>query len=133
VWPYVNGKALVHGLSLEEMDASDMLDVLHFFFEEDHHYVSEESAKSRSSLREALYKDLYNRTYKYAYTSAKKQPGMGDFDADDYGTFSVEQADALSVNPFNPRERETKPYVAPTPMNANSPNPFGGILDSPLN
>lgn len=101
--------------------------MLHFFFEEDNHYVSEESAKSRSSLREALYRDLYNREYRYKYVESKKSSNSQDF-----GTFSDDQADALSVNPFDPKEKETKPYIPPTPMDASSADPFGGVLDGPM-
>jgi len=127
MWPYVNGKALVSGLNLRQMDAADMVSVLHFFFEEDNHYVSQESAESRTSLREAMYRDLYNKEYRYKTAKAKKPNEFQEF-----GTFSEDQADAMSVSPFNPKEKETKPYIPPTPMDANSASPFGGVLDGPM-
>ena len=130
VWPYVNGKALFQGIRLGSLDAEDMLDILHYLFEEDNHFVSEESANSRSGLRDNMYKDLYNKEYKYKYVSkSKSSSSVGN--AEDFGTFSVEDADAMSVTPFNPRE--TKPYVPPTPFDPNKQNPFDGILDGPLN
>lgn len=104
-----------------------MVSILHFFFEEDNHYTSEESAKSRSSLREAFYRDLYNKEYRYRYVGSKENQKSEDF-----GTFSDDQADALSINPFNPKEKETKPYIPPTPVDANSASPFGGVLDGPM-
>ena len=49
------------GKTLGDMEAGDMVDVIHFLFEEDSHYVSEESAKSRTGVRVSLYKDLYGQ------------------------------------------------------------------------
>lgn len=118
------------GIRIGSMDAEDALDILHFLFEEDNHFVSEESAISRSGLRDTIYRDLYNREYKYKYTPKKRPTGPRN-NADDFGTFNVEDADAMSVTPFNPRE--TKPYVPPTPFDPTKQNPFEGVLDGPLN
>lgn len=141
MWPYVNGKSLMSGLDLLEMEASETLDVIHFLFEEDSHHVSEESAKSRSDMRSALYRDLYGKEYKYKYTSRSsssststgRSASASGVDLDEWGTFSDVQAESLNANQFKPRERETKPYIPPTNVNANSPVPFGGALDAPLN
>jgi hypothetical protein len=35
LWPFVNGKALTDGLQLSSMEASDMLDVAHYYLESD--------------------------------------------------------------------------------------------------
>ena len=132
LWPYVNGKALTYGIRLGELDASDMLDILHFFFEEDNHYVSGESAKSRDELRKNMYRTMYNREYKYAHKEQgtnRKTPSL-----DDWGTFSDEDAAAFNQGVFTAKQdQETKPYIPPTSVNADSPFPFGTGLDSPLN
>lgn len=117
------------------MEASQMMDVLHYYFEEDNHFVSEESAQSRSNIREHLYRELYKIEYKYKY-EAKKEPKKFDFDEEEsnYGSFSEEQAESLGgVKPFNPRAQETKPYIPPTPVDPDSSSPFGPVLDAPLN
>jgi hypothetical protein len=52
----VNGKAIVYGLRLSSMDASDMIDVLHYFFEEDALAISEIHAETRSQIRKGIMK-----------------------------------------------------------------------------
>jgi hypothetical protein len=129
VWPYVNGKATFQGVDLESLDGPVMVDVVHYIFEDDHAYVSQESMEAQSSLRVNLYRTLYNKEYKYAVKSQSKQQGAyaQDFDFD-YGP----EDDGL-VTPFSPKEKEpTKPYVPPTPFNPNSADPFGGVLSPPL-
>jgi len=63
LWPYVNGKALVNGLRLEEMELSDMLDVIHYFYEEDLNYASVEQAQMTDARRVTLFKQLYGIDY----------------------------------------------------------------------
>jgi hypothetical protein len=117
----VNGKALVSGLDLKTMNAADMVDVLHYFFEEDSHYLSEIQSDTRSNLRTSLYKTMYNTTYKYAVS---RQPDRSrNFDSDDFDT---------DLDPFGDDIKETKPYVPPTNFNPDSTNPFNGLLDAPL-
>lgn len=89
-----------------------MLDVIHFFFEEDSRYVSGEEAEGVSALRTYMYRDLYGVTYQYA--SSKSQNNSLDFD--DYSEFS----------------NVTKPYVPPTEFNPGASNPFGSLLDAPI-
>ena len=124
------------GLRLSELDAVDLMSVLPFLLEEELHVVSEESAASRSGLRVTLYQDFYGTTYKYPYKSKNSTGRRSSSMAmgDDFGTFSEEDAAALGdVKPFNPRQQETKPFVPSTPFDPTSDNPFGGILDAPLN
>jgi hypothetical protein len=130
VWPYVNGKALVNGLRLENMEASDMLDVLHYFFEESSNFSSAEQAKASDQLRVRLYKDLYNRNYKFATKS-----NSGGFTASGGMDFEAENDDPApeKVEPFNPRHKEpTKAFVAATPVGDDDVNPFKGVLDAPI-
>ena len=129
VWPYVNGKALVNGLRLETMEASDMLDVLHYFFEESVNFSTAEQAKAADQLRIKLYKDMYNRSYKYA---AKSSGGFTASGGMDFEAENPEPA-AEKVEPFNPRHKEpTKAFVAATPVGDDDVNPFKGVLDAPI-
>lgn len=127
----MNGKALTLGVNLKEMPVSDMLDVIHFFFEEDFiHISSGEQAEARDKSRSMLYSQLYMREYKYAtQTKSTKvmSPGIGgpldeDLEVEDIPT---------PIDPFQ-RSRETKPYIPPTHVNENSRLPFGAALDEPL-
>ena len=65
LWPYVNGRAIVNGLQLASMDASDMLDVLHYFLEDDMNYSTAEQAEARDNSRSAIYEAMYSSSYKY--------------------------------------------------------------------
>lgn len=107
LWPYVNGKAITLGLDLEEMEMSRMLDVLHYFFEEDSRYGSAEEAEAVSEMRTTLYAVMYGTKYDYRINIDKtgKSSGMGG---------------------------STKPYIPPTDFDADSASPFGSVLDSPL-
>lgn len=105
LWPYINGKAITLGLNLGEMDVTQMLDVLHFFFEEDSRYSTAEEAEAVSKLRSTVYGVLYGTTYKYASTSS---PGTSSSSMD------------------------VKPYIPPTEFDPDSFQPFGSVLDSPL-
>lgn len=122
LWPYVNGKALVNGIRLEEMDAPDMLDVIHYFFEEDSRYASAEQAEASNRAREIIYSDLYNT--RYPYSTSGGQGISKDFD--------IEPEE--EITPFDPMQKKqpTKPFIAPTQVNASLPQPFGGFIDGPL-
>lgn len=113
------------------MHVSDMLDVIHFFFEEDFiHISSGEQAEARDKSRSMLYSQLYMREYKYATQTTSTRvmsPGIGgpldeDLEVEDIPT---------PIDPFQ-RSRETKPYIPPTHVNENSRLPFGAALDEPL-
>jgi hypothetical protein len=114
----------VNGLRLEEMELSDMLDVVHYFYEEDLNYASVEQAQMTDARRLTLFKQLYGTDYKYASEDIKnKTAGSSanfDFDFD-------------NLAPFDPTNAETKPFVPATNMDETSSNPFGDILDAPIN
>jgi hypothetical protein len=129
----MNGKGLAHGLQLSGMEASDMLDVVHYFLEEDFSASSSEQADARSRMRITLYKSLYDQEYKYAMSKSRTH----DFDTtvgppvnDAYATEAPEEP----VVPFDPtRNNTSKGYMEPTPLKEDSSQPFGKILDSPMN
>jgi hypothetical protein len=121
LWPYVNGKAIVSGLKLAEMDAADMVDVLHYYFEDDLNLVSQEQVAAKSESRSVIYRTLYGTTYKYRV----------DTSAGSTATASGSQSFDDLV-PFDPSNNVTKPYVPPTDFDAEMSKPFGTVLDAPL-
>ncbi|UDL15884.1 hypothetical protein QEH42_gp093 [Microbacterium phage Pumpernickel] len=131
VWPYVNGKALMSGVNLREMEASDMLDVLHYLFEEDFTATTEVHSKSRSEIRKVIYSKMYGVDYSYALDDPALRRGNIDSALDDDDEFL--DYDPLSdVQPFNPREKkEVIPYTPVTEFDPTSDKPFMD-LDGPL-
>lgn len=112
------------------MEASDMLDVLHFYFEQDNMFTSEEHMLSQSRSRESLYENLYGIPYKYKvkdpkYNSNNRQIIDEDFRSDD-------EDETESLRPFDPLAGPPKAYVPPTDFNPDSSKPFGKLLDEPL-
>jgi hypothetical protein len=93
------------------MELRDMLDVVHYFFEEDSRYSSAEEAEAVSSVRSALYGDMYGTSYRYGIKSKNGKSSAGD-------TYSDPD--------------EVKPYIPPTQFDANAANPFGAVLDAPI-
>ncbi|URP22169.1 hypothetical protein SEA_BIG4_85 [Microbacterium phage Big4] len=121
----MNGKALMSGVRLLEMEASDMMDVLHFLFEEDFTAVSEDHSHSRSALRDHLYTTLYGTKYSFKVPPRKDAKGrtMGgttaggsnEFDYSDFeAAFAAEQEtfDARNSDPFSPRNPKPKPTAS---------------------
>lgn len=104
------------------MPAKDMLDVIHYFFEEDLHVATAEEADARDRTRSSIYRNLYNREYMHARPSSR---GPQDWDND------PGLQEEAPIEPFNPAQK-IKPYTAPTDFNPNSAKPFGNVLDAPL-
>jgi hypothetical protein len=111
------------------MDARDMLDVLHFFFEEDFRFVSQEDSISRDELRKRMYKEMYDTEYAYSLNRDYESDNTMELDSP---PLSQDDLEMEVINPFNPREREVKPFVEPTKVNEDQFNPFGSLLDDPL-
>jgi hypothetical protein len=97
----------VNKVDLLELDSADMVDVIHYFFDEDMRYASYESALMHSKLREQIYGSLYEKHYKYA----------------------MKDSSSLDVSSV---DEGIKPYVPPTEFNPESSNPFGSVLDAPI-
>lgn len=107
-----------------------MVDVLHYYFEDDLSIPSAEAAEAKSEARSVIYRTLYGSTYKYALPKSKSgrsYSASGDNLPDD-GYFGDGE-----LSPFDPSDNNvTKPYIAPTNFNADSPLPFGRDIDAPL-
>ena len=87
------------------MEASDMLDVVHYFLDEDMRYSSVEELKIHDSVRKNIFKTFYDTEYRYGIPG--DTPDSVDSDA-------------------------IKPYIPPTEVNPDAPNPFGAVLDAPI-
>lgn len=111
------------------MPASDMLDVIHFFFESDLNVVSTEQLEARDRSRRMIYEDFYGYEYAFAATSPSKF-STGSLDGEMSLNEQIE--DDQPVVPIDPIKRASKPYFPPTQGNAKSSQPFGALLDGPL-
>jgi hypothetical protein len=107
------------------MEASDMLDTLHYLFEEDTTYTSSEQYESRDSVRKIVYRTFYNKVYNYSPNG----PQSSDFNSNDYGFDTLD----APVNAIPNVTKEVKPYFPPTQFDPESANPFGNALrEAPL-
>lgn len=106
-------------VNLKEMNAADMCDVLHFFFEEDNRFSSGEEAEALSKFRSGLYQ-LYSKTYSYGIKSSSSGRQYISDDGTDID------------DPMGSGEKATKSYIPPTKFKENSPAPYGAVLDPPI-
>lgn len=106
-----------------------MLDVVHYFFEEDHRYSTFEEASFKDQFRSSIFKNLYDSNYAFGSTDGSETTDYrsGQIDSE----LSAEATPEI-IEPFNPRAKNVKGYVPPTNLNENSSKPFGSILDEPL-
>jgi hypothetical protein len=126
LWPYVNGKALMNGIDLKELDASDMIDIIHYLFEEDMKVASKEEMDAISEVRKVVYEEFYSTSYFLAKTSSKYSTPNAS------GNFSEESFE--TITPFDPNiKNASKKYIPPTQFDPESVKPFGDILDGPIN
>lgn len=107
------------------MEASDMVDVIHYLFEEDtSRYSSGEQAEAVSAMRTQLYFS-YNKTYPYA-VSSKSNSGRS------YIPKGASSDFGFTDDPLAGSNGATKSYIPPTDFNPDSALPFGSDLDAPL-
>lgn len=124
-------------MRLAEMEASEMLDVLHYFLEEDLYVRDKGETASKSVTREKLYREFYGHEYKYAYRGFEDEDGesasysTSPTQIDGYETDFATQ-ELRSIKAFNPKENPAKPYVPPTDFDGTATIPFGNLLDAPL-
>ena len=113
-----------------------MLDVLHFLFEEDFTSPSEEHARSRSSLRDTIFNDLYGVRYSFRLSDAKNAPrsASNEFDYSEYENSldSVEPVNPRRDDAFTPAPGKTKAKFVDADSVPLVPQSFEG-LDAPLN
>ncbi len=90
-----------------------MLDVIHYFYEEDMNYATLEQLQMVDARRVHVFEGLYGTPY--IYKTSQNSGGSG------------------SMNQFAPgASGDTKPYIPPTEFDPDSYNPFGSVLDAPI-
>jgi hypothetical protein len=105
------------------MEASDMLDVLHYLFEQDTIVNSQEEYESKNSVRRVIYQSVYNRDFAYLRDVDTNKSNVSD----DFEPF--DEFDNYTPTTSN----SVKPYTPPTNFDPDSPNPFGSALrEAPL-
>ncbi len=114
------------------------MNVLHYLFEEDMRYSSENEISAKSAVREETYRRFYGREYPYKYVKPKEKNSYEDYedeyDPDDpYGLKSNK-----SFQPFDPVDAGDpdfthKGFTPATDFDGMADNPFDGILDAPAN
>jgi hypothetical protein len=118
------------GVRLGELGSSDMIDVLHFMFEEDMFTATGEEAEHKSRVRTTLYREFYNKEYGYKISSSSGSASGGDLLPPLDEEYEIKQ--------FNPHPQDSpvktkpKPFVPTTNFNPDSVLPFGKDIDSPL-
>lgn len=105
-----------------------MLDVLHYYFEEDQRVTSAEEGEGLDRMREKVYELFYSERYKYSSTKAKSSGGVTNYD--DLELMSEDEEEKFTQ--FDPLKQPPKAYVPPTVGNAKSPKPFGALIDEPF-
>jgi hypothetical protein len=107
------------------MDASDMVDVFHYFFEDDHlRYETGEHAEAASKFREKLYGDMYETKYNYSISGSSSNSASGR------RKYIGKNEDFDSAIPSSV-SNQVKPYIPPTQFDPDASDPFGGVLDAP--
>lgn len=117
------------GLDLREMEASSMLDVLHYLMEEEMIRQHHNGVDIPGAVRDYLYWELYGVRYPYyTPTGGRRYSSAGD-------DIEALEDPLDGVAPFNPRDGRAEPvkaYAPPTPVDPTARKPFGELLDSPL-
>lgn len=122
----------MNGLKLQEMNASDMMDVIHYIFEEDTFVATREEAEYKSDVRSLIYRNFYEREYNHKISkSSSKSYGSTYADGSPIGPPEDDWSDIKEFDP-DPIKKERKPYIPPTNFNPDSVLPFGKDLDAPL-
>lgn len=101
-----------------------MLDVLHYYMEEDYNFSSSDQVEAKSRLRKTIYKTMYNKQYKFGIETEKDFSLPQDFNIQEEGNTPSQEEDPL--------KGPTKSYVPPTEFNPDSMKPFGNLLDAPF-
>jgi hypothetical protein len=69
----------LNGVKLKELDASDMLDVIHYILEEDMTPAFvEDEAKAKVKIRSVIYREMYGVTYNSGSAASEGYASSGD-------------------------------------------------------
>jgi hypothetical protein len=102
-----------------------MLDILHYLFETDAVGEKEEQ-DAKSKLRRTLYTQLYQRPYTWGDASGGREYGTQEVASGEVYSGGVSKSGSGAPGMTH------KPYIPPTPVNANAAKPYGNVLDAPL-
>lgn len=109
-----------------------MLDVLHFYFEEDQVTATQEMRYQRSDVRENMYKLLYGVDYAYKLEKPKENQGTPNFLEEEGDLSYDDEADDSDIKPFSPKNKGVKPFIPPSQPTGDGAQPFGSFVDAPL-
>ena len=99
----------------------DLLDALHYMFEDDLAPSSGEQQEAREHTRSKIYVELYGQK-SYSWVSKKSPVKTADVPAQDFPAAAAEKDAKL-------RHYD---YIPPTEVKAGAAKPFGDVLDAPL-
>ena len=103
-----------------------MLDVLHFYMEEDFDFTTKEESEAKENLRSTISRLIYDKDYNFSNSSSSSGVNSRKY-------ISKEENEELKpFNPEDPNAFNKKSYIPPTDFDANSSKPFGDVLDSPI-
>ena len=106
-----------------------MLDVLHYFMEEDLvRFGTGEHMEAASSVRSTIYKTMYKRDYAYAVSSSSRSKSSNDTYADGSPIdFSDDDLSDITQFDTGSASKSSKPFIPPTNFNPDAALPFGKI------
>lgn len=96
------------GVSLGDLPSYDMLDVLHYMYEEDMTPTWEHESEFKDSIRSTIYRELYDTQYSLANNDVMHaNADLSDYGGEPTGT--------------------VKPYISPT-----NPEDYQKLLEPPM-
>lgn len=107
---------------------------MHVLFEEDlldSAVGGQELSNRKSGIRRVISESLYERSYRSfgGDEDSSAIPGTAHGFGDDNDELDEELTELAARQVRSPM---TRPYVPPTPMEADAPLPFGNVLDAPV-
>lgn len=103
-----------------------MLDVLHFYMEEDFDFTTKEESDAKENLRSTISRVIYDKDYSFSDSSSSSGVNSRKY---------INKEENEELKPFNPEDPNAfskKSYIPPTDFDENSSKPFGDVLDSPI-
>jgi hypothetical protein len=125
----INGKCLMRGVNLRSLEVGDMLDVIHYLYEEDLIPLFEEHQKIKSQVRVQMWQSLYDSEYKHPYDEGAASSSAAGVNYGGPTTYKPGEMppDESLLPDDDPTGKPLKPFVP-----ATDPTDFMNILDAPL-
>ena len=109
---------------------ADLLDALHYLFEDDLTPSTGEQQEARENVRKSIYVDLYGDE-SYEWVAKRDERGKGQFSGSAPRVTTASGQQVLDGMPPEP-ELTHKGYIPPTKVDPAAAKPFGDVLDAPL-